>query len=245
MFAVSKFTVLSALFFAAVAVAAPTHEQRLVHRSIPNQFEVIRRGYAKDADKLEPYAVYKARFNELDCESERGKPYFDKCCHPLLKGQNIDHLPESCWDVCDDEPVTSTKKPAASSTKMVQSTTKAAPKPTKSVGTGSGSGAVHKGGFATYYLQGGNAGSCGQKHSDDELIVAIDHEQYGNINKVSPLCGKKVHITNTKNGKSVTATIADVCPTCENGNSIDLSKATFQALDSLSTGMFGITWTFV
>ena len=73
--------------------------------------------------------------------------------------------------------------------------------------------------LSQFFYQNGNAGACGKVHGDDELIAAIDHELWGDssFSNGSSTCGKKVKITNTKNGKSVTATIADVCPTCENG----------------------------
>ncbi|KAG1735268.1 uncharacterized protein EDB91DRAFT_1037187, partial [Suillus paluster] len=51
----------------------------------------------------------------------------------------------------------------------------------------------------------------------------------------SPLCGKQVQITNLSNGKTVTVTVADDCPTCANSESIDLSVAAFEAISDLST----------
>lgn len=139
--------------------------------------------------------------------------------------------------------VTSTTKEAEpTSTKKPPTTTKEA-EPTKAPSTG---GNEITGGFATFYSQGGNAGACGEKHSDDDLIVAIDYRRYGDINSKSDLCDKAVYITNPKNGRSVQANIKDVCPTCKNSNSIDLSKGTFKALeDDFGVGMFEITWHFV
>jgi rare lipoprotein A (peptidoglycan hydrolase) len=54
-----------------------------------------------------------------------------------------------------------------------------------------------------------------------------------------------VHITNTKSGKSVTVTVADECPTCENANSIDLSTGAFNMIGSSSDGVEPIEWEFV
>jgi rare lipoprotein A (peptidoglycan hydrolase) len=62
---------------------------------------------------------------------------------------------------------------------------------------------------------------------------------------VSSLCGKQVKITNTANQKTVTVTIEDACPTCENNNSIDLSVAAFKAIADLATGEVPISWSFV
>jgi hypothetical protein len=58
-------------------------------------------------------------------------------------------------------------------------------------------------------------------------------------------CGQKVKITNKSNGKSVTATVADLCPGCSYG-SLDLSTGTFKAIGDLDTGVLPIgTLTFV
>jgi len=89
---------------------------------------------------------------------------------------------------------------------------------------------------ATFFYQDGNAGACGTVHSDNDFICAIDQSRYGNSGDTSSLCGQQVQITNQINGNTVVVTIADDCPTCANENSIDLSVAAFQALDSLSVG---------
>ncbi|KAG1878029.1 plant expansin [Suillus subalutaceus] len=110
--------------------------------------------------------------------------------------------------------------------------------------TGSSDSSLNYGGFATYFYQNGVAGACGTVHSDSDFICAIDQTRYGNSGNTSPLCGQQVTITNTDNGNTVTVTIADDCPTCANENSIDLSVAAFEALDSLSVGDIPITWSF-
>ena len=51
------------------------------------------------------------------------------------------------------------------------------------------------------------------------------------------LCGKSVRVTNNNNGHSVTVTIADVCVTCPNGNSLDLSIGAFAAIANLNQGI--------
>ncbi|KAF5392219.1 hypothetical protein D9757_001424 [Collybiopsis confluens] len=96
---------------------------------------------------------------------------------------------------------------------------------------------VQTGGFATYFYQNGVAGACGTVHSDNDLIVAMDSAVYN-----QDICGKSVTITNTANGKSVTAVVADECPTCNNAQSIDLSLATFVTIGEVSTGLLDITW---
>lgn len=77
-----------------------------------------------------------------------------------------------------------------------------------------------------------------------KLTLVKDQARYGDSSNASPLCGKKVIITNTQNGKSVTVTVADDCPTCKNSNSIDLSVAAFQKIADESAGEVPISWVF-
>jgi rare lipoprotein A (peptidoglycan hydrolase) len=53
-----------------------------------------------------------------------------------------------------------------------------------------------------------------------------------------------VTIKNTNNGKTVAAQIQDVCPTCNNANSLDLSVGAFNAIASEADGMVPIEWSF-
>jgi len=101
------------------------------------------------------------------------------------------------------------------------------------------------GGFATYFYQGGNAGECGTVHSDYDKVIAIDANGWWSdyqSNNASPYCGKWITLTNTNNGKSVTAMVADVCPTCDTNNSLDLSLGAFEAIADTSAGQVPITW---
>ncbi|KIM58869.1 hypothetical protein SCLCIDRAFT_1218218 [Scleroderma citrinum Foug A] len=111
----------------------------------------------------------------------------------------------------------------------------------KPVSSGTTSGSLTYGGFATYFYQGGNPGSCGQVNPDSAFICALDSAIYAGGSH----CGQQVQITNLNNGQTVTVTVADECPTCDNAESIDLSVAAFQALDDLSVGTFPIAWAFV
>jgi hypothetical protein len=100
-------------------------------------------------------------------------------------------------------------------------------------------------GVATFFYQGGQAGACGTVHSDSDMIAAIDQARYGDSSVSSPLCGKQVHITNQNNGKSVVVTIADDCPTCNNGDSIDLSVGAFNQIATPAEGEVPISWYFL
>ncbi|PWN42242.1 barwin-like endoglucanase, partial [Ceraceosorus guamensis] len=95
-------------------------------------------------------------------------------------------------------------------------------------------------GYATFFYQGGNAGHCGQVNDDNTPLVALTTAMYGGGNH----CGKNVKITNKKNGKTVTAKVADSCPTCQTTQSLDLSVGAFQAIASLNDGQVEISWTW-
>ncbi|THH00429.1 hypothetical protein EW145_g7079 [Phellinidium pouzarii] len=45
---------------------------------------------------LENYTVYHTRYLALDCQDNHGKPFFDACCHPLLKNQSLSTRPQEC-----------------------------------------------------------------------------------------------------------------------------------------------------
>ncbi|CDR88422.1 uncharacterized protein SPSC_04249 [Sporisorium scitamineum] len=89
-------------------------------------------------------------------------------------------------------------------------------------------------GQATYFYQDGNSGSCGQVHSDSTPLVAINSDQMSNA-----LCGQTVWIQG--NGKTISAVVADTCPTC-NWGSLDLSTGAFEQLSDLDAGVVPITW---
>ena len=54
-----------------------------------------------------------------------------------------------------------------------------------------------------------------------------------------------MRVTNTQNGESVVATIADACPACANPSSLDLSIAAFETIADLSQGIVPISYTYV
>ncbi|KAF9013870.1 RlpA-like double-psi beta-barrel-protein domain-containing protein-containing protein [Cyathus striatus] len=169
--------------------------------------------------------------------SSTSAPVASSAPAPVVSSASAPVVP-STHAAATTQPATTTKP---------QATTKAAPT-TAAQATpthATSSSAVQSGGFATFFYQNGVAGACGTVHKDTDLIAAIDADRYGNTGARSSLCGKQVQITNTKNGKSVTVTIADACPTCENSNSIDLSKTAFERIATDEEGMVPITWSFL
>ncbi|KAI7883790.1 hypothetical protein K492DRAFT_109642, partial [Lichtheimia hyalospora FSU 10163] len=82
-------------------------------------------------------------------------------------------------------------------------------------------------------------GACETPTNDDDLIVALNSEQYGNTDEKSPWCGKKVKITVGK--KTAEATISDACPECKFGD-LDMTATLFKKLGDLDTGELDIKW---
>ncbi|KAK4052103.1 hypothetical protein OIV83_002397 [Microbotryomycetes sp. JL201] len=126
------------------------------------------------------------------------------------------------------------------STTTSTTTTTEAPAATSDSGTNgnTGSGESYSG-KATFYYQYGVAGSCGTANPDSAYIVAMNAPMANGGSH----CGQTVHITNTANGKSVDATVADLCPGCSWGD-LDLSVAAFDAIGAQESGVLPITWSF-
>ncbi|CAE6526578.1 unnamed protein product, partial [Rhizoctonia solani] len=80
-------------------------------------------------------------------------------------------------------------------------------------------------------------GACGKVSNDKQSIVALGPGAY----QGGKMCGKTITIKNTKNGKSTTAKVMDLCPSCGTNN-LDLSPAAFKKLGSLSTGILSVSW---
>lgn len=100
---------------------------------------------------------------------------------------------------------------------------------------------THTGGHVTWFTQNGNAGACGDKHSDNDFVAALDYRTYGNTGAKSKYCGQKIRVS--WQGKSVDVIVADACPSCENSASVDLSVAAFKALAPLDVGELNdISW---
>ncbi|KAK4055361.1 hypothetical protein OIO90_003199 [Microbotryomycetes sp. JL221] len=107
-------------------------------------------------------------------------------------------------------------------------------------GGGGGGGQVFRGGYATYYMQNGNPGHCGTVAQESDYVIALPTHTYAN----GAHCGKRIRLTRTDNGRSVTATVRDSCPTCVNNESLDLSQGAFTAIAEEWEGMVPIEWTW-
>ncbi|KAL7417458.1 hypothetical protein BDY24DRAFT_411436 [Mrakia frigida] len=140
----------------------------------------------------------------------------------------------------------SVEEQAQLTTAAAVATTTAAAASTTTAASSSGSGTTYSG-VATYFLQGGNAGACGNVNDDSALIVAIPTTFWGDDSgSASSYCGSQMVITAASTGQTVTVTVADLCPTCVGADSIDLSVGAISALagstDYTQEGQYDVTW---
>ncbi|KAI8142394.1 RlpA-like double-psi beta-barrel-protein domain-containing protein-containing protein, partial [Fennellomyces sp. T-0311] len=98
-------------------------------------------------------------------------------------------------------------------------------------------------GTATWFVpkdEGGPYGACGPKEDSNSLIVALNHDQYGNMSAKSKWCGKKIRVEGEEG--SIDVTINDACPGCSHG-SLDLTPRVFKAIiGDMNKGVGPITW---
>ncbi|KAF5330482.1 hypothetical protein D9619_005987 [Psilocybe cf. subviscida] len=90
--------------------------------------------------------------------------------------------------------------------------------------------------WSFYNVETGNAGSCGQKHTNNQFTVALNAAQMN-----PSLCFKTVRMT--YNGKTTTATISDTCPGCPY-NGMDLTEGLFLFFAPASVGIIYGDWEF-
>lgn len=88
-------------------------------------------------------------------------------------------------------------------------------------------------GQMTYFYPG--LGACGETNNNNDAVAAVSPAVYasgGGCNKMAT-----IHY----NGKTTTARVVDLCPSCATGN-IDVSPTVFQALSPLDAGRIDVTW---
>ncbi|KAG8994680.1 hypothetical protein FRB94_008616 [Tulasnella sp. JGI-2019a] len=84
----------------------------------------------------------------------------------------------------------------------------------------------------------GAYGACGEQNTNNDMIIAIPAALYDS----NDYCGRKVKIT--ANGKSLTVTVKDRCPGCQNGH-IDVAPPVFTHFASEGNGVYPIEWTMM
>ncbi|KAI8048047.1 RlpA-like double-psi beta-barrel-protein domain-containing protein-containing protein [Gilbertella persicaria] len=91
--------------------------------------------------------------------------------------------------------------------------------------------------------EGGSQGACGPYADANSQIVAMNHAQYGPMNKKSHWCGKKLRIC--YGDKCTVATVTDACPTCDHG-CLDLTPAVWDQLyHDRAKGVLDVEWSEV
>ncbi|CAO3691057.1 unnamed protein product [Rhizopus stolonifer] len=91
--------------------------------------------------------------------------------------------------------------------------------------------------------EGGSQGACGQYSNKHSRIAAMNAHDYGDMNKKSHWCGKKIEIT--YKGKKTHATVTDACPGCDKG-CLDLTQAVWGDLESdFGIGIIDVTWKLI
>jgi len=143
---------------------------------------------------------------------------------------------DSSDSTSDSSDSTYSASDSSSTSSRVSQTIKATSSTTSPTGTSS---QTFKG-KGTYFTP--NAGACGWSNNDNDLIAALNRPQYGNINKVSPACGKMASVTGPLG--TIQVKIADACPECKLG-SLDLSPAAFKLIGKPTDGIIPITWQFI
>ena len=103
-------------------------------------------------------------------------------------------------------------------------------------------------GIGTIYQQLGGYGSCGDQHSDYDMIAALgmDWMQY---QYKAPYCGRRLRLRNTGSndgvggqGNVIEVTVADSCQACDR-NHVDLSVGAWNALtNNAAWGTVNIEW---
>ncbi|KAL1959466.1 hypothetical protein VTO42DRAFT_1911 [Malbranchea cinnamomea] len=96
-------------------------------------------------------------------------------------------------------------------------------------------------GRGTVYEQLGAHGSCGEKHSDSDIIVALSNE-WMQGQSPAPYCGRKVRAKNKDNGKTIIAKVADTCMGCGKKD-LDFSVGAWNKITGGAPwGVFPVEW---
>ena len=103
-------------------------------------------------------------------------------------------------------------------------------------------------GESTKYSASGK-GACQTAISENELSVAMNSPQYGNVGQKSEYCGKSVCVCGNDpeqpDKKCVTAVVSNACPECKQGD-LDMNGGTWNAVwpSHPDGSRFKISWSF-
>lgn len=172
-----------------------------------------------------------------------------------MKQFSEDGLAAINWQLLDELPMKVTPtKPAVAKPTTKTTTTTVAPKPTKPVAKPAKKPVEEENNHhasKTYHGRGtwfsDTTGSCGERFSQNDMIVALNQAQMGALWGSGSKCGQKLRVTaKGYPGKSVVVRIVDTCPHryCSHGM-LDLSRKAFQVFAPMSKGVLELEWSFV
>jgi len=144
--------------------------------------------------------------------------------------------PATTWSSSSVDPTTTWSSSADPTT-----TSSSSAEPTSTASSSGSDSGLTTGGIATFFYQNGVAGACGTINPESAVIAALQTETYAGGSN----CGKQVEITRVSTGKTITVTVADECPTCNDPESIDLSIGAYTQLGTETEGEFDIAWKFL
>lgn len=134
---------------------------------------------------------------------------------------------------------TTSNSPVAAVAAAPATSSPAAAAPSASSSSSSSSGTFS--GQATFYSPG--LGACGETNTDSDMICALNYVQFDAVNTPNPNnnpdCNRKINVF--YQGKTITVTMVDRCPGCQDGD-LDLSPTAFSQLADESVGRIDITW---
>ncbi|KAF9189306.1 hypothetical protein BGZ51_009700 [Haplosporangium sp. Z 767] len=89
-------------------------------------------------------------------------------------------------------------------------------------------------------------GSCEVPFSQNDMIVALNENQMGNMSGSGSKCGSKIRVKAKGSSASVIVRVVDTCPDryCSRGD-LDLSRAAFKKFAPMSKGVLELEWSFV
>ncbi|KAF9917039.1 hypothetical protein BX616_002094 [Lobosporangium transversale] len=89
-------------------------------------------------------------------------------------------------------------------------------------------------------------GSCGERFSQNDMIVALNEAQMGKMWGPRSKCGAKIRVTARGSSKSIVVRVVDTCPHrfCSYGQ-LDLSQAAFKHFAHKDKGILDLRWKFI
>ncbi|KAF9108876.1 hypothetical protein BGX29_003806 [Mortierella sp. GBA35] len=195
--------------------------------------------YVKVSLRNKPSKTYTYRIVDICSECDKKSIDLSKVAMRQFSKKSIEAIN---WELVNS-PGSSASKPSKPS-KPIKTT--AAAKPTKTTSKPSVSNSNNKvyRGRGTWFSD--TTGSCGERFSQNDMIVALNQEQMGALYGSRSRCGDKIRVKAKGSSTSVIVRVVDTCPSryCDHG-ALDLSRAAFKKFAPMSKGVLELEWSFV